>query len=171
MDSQNFIDPIFAIVWERTTIILSHTLFITSTASGAVGIYNWGNRPSPYSFSTVPLLSNSIKHPDILSILLALDVRLAISPWCPSSFREWDWRMKAWLQAAAGRSLLPDLGEGHFSELPIYIGISNYNFPIWALQYSCEHLIPSFSLLIFHMVCLCPLGYQATKTPKGMAPL
>lgn len=46
-----------------TTVILSHTLFITSTASGAVSIYNWGNRLSPYSFSTVPLLSNSIKHP------------------------------------------------------------------------------------------------------------
>lgn len=73
-----------------TTIILSCTLFITSTASGAVGVYNWGNRPSPCSFSTVPLLSNSVRHPDILSILPALDVPLAISPWCPSSFRERD---------------------------------------------------------------------------------
>lgn len=45
-----------------TTIILSHTLFITSKASGAVGIYSWGNCLSPYSFSIVPLLSNSIKH-------------------------------------------------------------------------------------------------------------
>lgn len=83
MDSRNFVQY----SQSATAIILFHTLLLTCMASGAVEIHNLGNILPPFHLQLFPYFPTQPNIPDITCALLASDVWLAISLWCPGSLR------------------------------------------------------------------------------------